>query len=113
MTKGRRIAEGRTAEVFAWGGDQILKIFRPGFKSNRAESEAACVRAVHAAGLPSPAVIDVVEVDGRPGILYERRSGATMLSAMLATSDKLIEYARSLAELHADMHALGGGGRRN
>ena len=66
MTKGRHIAEGRTAEVFAWGGDQILKLFRPGFKSDRAESEAVRVRAVHAAGLTSPAVIGVVEVDGPP-----------------------------------------------
>ena len=57
MTKGARIAEGRTAEVFAWSEHQILKLFRHGFHSDRAESEAARASAIHAAGLASPAVI--------------------------------------------------------
>ena len=105
MTKNSRIAEGRTAEIFAWGDDQILKLYRRGFPSHQADREAARTRAIHAAGLATPAVVDVVEVDGRSGILYERKSGPTMLQEMLAAPEKLAAYARLLAELQADMHA--------
>ena len=28
LHKGPRLAEGRTAELFAWGDDQVLKLFR-------------------------------------------------------------------------------------
>ena len=105
MTKGSRIAEGRTAEVFAWGDDQILKLYRPGFPSHQADREAACARAIHAAGLITPAVIDIVRVDGRSGILYERISGPTMLQEMLADPGKLAAYAPLLAEWQADLHA--------
>ena len=105
MTKGLRIAEGRTAEIFAWGEDQVLKLYRHGFESHHADREAVRTRAVQAAGLTTPVVVDVVEVDGRSGILYERKSGPTMLQEMLAAREKLAVYARLLAELHADMHA--------
>lgn len=122
MTKGSRIAEGRTAEIFAWGDDQILKLFRPGFPSEfrdpagiqLADLEAARARVIHAAGLTTPAVIDVVEVDGRSGILYERIFGPTMFQELTGGSpgaavslapEKTVALARLLAELQADMHA--------
>lgn len=31
MIQGPLIAEGNTAEVFAWGANQVLKLYRPGY----------------------------------------------------------------------------------
>jgi uncharacterized protein (TIGR02172 family) len=102
--KKKFVAEGRTAEIFAWGSKHILKLVKPGFPPDMAAFEADCVRTVLASGLKIPAVVDEVGVDGRFGIVYERVNGPTMLQALMAEPGKLSEYARLLAELHADLH---------
>lgn len=43
------------------------------------EYEARVARAIHAAGVASPAAGDIVEVDGRRGLIYERLEGPSML----------------------------------
>ena len=77
--KGDPIGVGRIAEVFAWGDDQVLKLFRAEFPQEWADYEAEMGRAVHAAGVTSPAVGEVIEIDGRKGIVFERVDGPTML----------------------------------
>ena len=36
---GSQVAAGRTAEIFAWGNENILKLTRPGFPSQLADQE--------------------------------------------------------------------------
>ena len=62
-------------------------------------------RAVHAAGLHVPAVGEIVEVDGRLGLIYERVDGVSMAETAKAKPWTLFRFARLLAELQADMHA--------
>jgi Ser/Thr protein kinase RdoA (MazF antagonist) len=100
------LAEGATAEVFAWGEDQILKLYRAGYPPDEAQREAQRARAAHAAGLPTPAVIDVVQVDGRQGVVYARVDGTPMMQVLLAAPDRAAALAAQLAELHAAMHQL-------
>lgn len=106
MSKGPLIGAGRTAEVFAWGEDRALKLFFEGFPPDAIEGEAAKTRAVHAAGLPVPAVDAVIEVDGRRGIIFERVEGPSMLAAIHARPGSLLSTAARLADLHAQMHGL-------
>ncbi|MGH9203206.1 MAG: phosphotransferase family protein, partial [Vicinamibacterales bacterium] len=100
MTKGARIAEGRTAEVFAWGDRHILKLFRSWCPRTWAEHEARVARAVHQAALPVPAVGDLVEVDGRTGIIYERIAGRSMVREFVSKPWKIVHFAPMLADLH-------------
>jgi len=105
MEKGPMIARGRTAEVFAWGDKQVLKLFLEGWPPGYAEREARSTQAVHDAGLPAPAVEGVVEVDGRPGIVFERVEGPSMLKVLTTKPWKVVKLTRLLAELHAAMHS--------
>jgi len=102
--KGPHLSDGRTAQIFAWGDDKILKLFRPGFQSGSAAHEAQCIRAVHAAGINTPALVDVVQVEGRKGLILERIDGPTMLEDMLSRPEKVDSYAQLLAELQAQLH---------
>jgi uncharacterized protein (TIGR02172 family) len=104
MNKGEFITAGRTAEIFAWGENHVLKLYRAGFPADEAENEAGLARAVYDGGVKTPAVIEVVEVDGRQGIIFERIHGPTMLDAIQANPIKAASYARMLAELQAEMH---------
>lgn len=105
MTSGPLLAEGRTAEVFAWGDDQVLKLIRRGFSPELADREAQIVHAVHEAGVSCPSALDLVEVDGRRGIVFERVEGPSVFEIMMSQPRTVDGWARSLAELHAGMHA--------
>src|SRR6478752_2749091 len=97
------IGRGFTADVYAWGDGRVLKLFHPG-APDRPEREYRVTRAVHAAGLPAPAVYELVEVDGRAGIVFERVDGPSLFEYVQARPWKLWWAIRRLAELHAQIH---------
>jgi len=97
-------AVGATAEIFAWEDGQILKLFRDWFPVEAVQTEARTARLIHASGAPAPAVGEIVEIDGRMGLLYERIDGRSMLAALTAQPWRLVHFARQLAALQADLH---------
>jgi len=102
---GAPIASGRTADVYAWEEGWILKLFHDGYAPEGVQHEARIARAVHRAGLPSPAVGPVVDIEGRPGVVYERIAGPSMLEEIETQPWRLFSSARLLAELHVGIHA--------
>ncbi|TAK12285.1 MAG: hypothetical protein EPO32_09345 [Anaerolineae bacterium] len=104
MQKGPHLADGRTAEVFAWGDDRILKLFRPGWDSGAADYEFEVASAVQATGYPCPQVFERVKVEKRPGILYQRIQGRPLLADFQKSPWRFPALARRLARLHAEMH---------
>ncbi|HSL42876.1 MAG TPA: aminoglycoside phosphotransferase family protein [Anaerolineales bacterium] len=98
------IAEGRTAEIFLWDDRHVLKLYRDWCPPDWVEYEARIARAIHAAGIPSPAAGEIVEVNGRRGLVYERLEGISMLQDMNARPWTLWKHARSLAELQVKVH---------
>ena len=57
---GQPIGFGRTAEIYAWQEDQVLKLFYDWFGLENIEKEARITQAVHDSGLPVPAVGEIV-----------------------------------------------------
>lgn len=98
------IARGRTADVFAWGEGQILKLFHDWFSLENIEYELKIARAVHASGVKTPAAVELVQVQGRNGLIYERVAGRSMLEVFQQKPWKVFQLGRTLAELHAQMH---------
>jgi len=98
------IAQGRTAEIYPWDNGQILKLFRDWCPSDWVDYEARIARAVYEAGVPSPAVGEIVEVRGRRGLVYERLDGVSMLQELNARPWTVLKHARSLAELQVQIH---------
>jgi hypothetical protein len=70
---------GREAEVFAWGADAVLKLYRPGLRGYEAEALALAALSGHAV---APRLIGTVEQGGRSGVVLERVRGADMLSLL-------------------------------
>ena len=56
-------------------------------------------------GYRVPKVGEIVEIDGRVGIVYERVEGETMLSTFIKQPYRLIRFSHQLADLHLEMHA--------
>ncbi len=105
VEKGLRIGRGRTAEVFLWKDNRILKLFLEWCPVTLVEEEVRITRAVHKAGLPVPAVEGIVELDGRRGIIFERIDGPSMLRESTTKLWRFPQLALALAELHVAMHA--------
>jgi len=102
--KGPLLGAGRTAEVYAWGDSQILKLYRSDMPIEWVHFEARIGRIVAEAGLHAPSIGDVIQVDGRMGIVYERIDGVSMLNALARQPWTLSRVARQFAEVHAAMH---------
>ncbi len=102
--KGPLIGVGRTAEVYAWGDHEILKLYRPDMPTEWIQFEARVGHIVMEAGLHAPAIGDIVEIDGRTGIIYERIDGVSMLDTMARQPWLLMRIARQFAKVHVAMH---------
>jgi len=97
-------ARGRTADVHDWDAGHVLKLFHPWFDLDSVKYEQRIARAVHASGVKTPAVLDLVQVQGRNGLIYERATGMSMLQMFARKPWMLFTYARDLARLHLEMH---------
>jgi len=100
MEKGKLIAQGRTAEVFEWEKDKILKLFRPGLSKIMIEKEYEISANISNKLSLLPKVYKLIEIDNRSGIIYERINGITMMKVISSKPWKVKKEAQRLAELH-------------
>ena len=105
MELGELIGKGYRCEVFALGKARVVKLFELGADLSWIQREAETTRVVHRAGIPVPAVYDIVEIKGRTGIVYERVRGPLLSSVVRADPDKAIPLAREFAHLHLKLHS--------
>jgi hypothetical protein len=70
------------------------------------EHEAMVAHAITTAGIPSPAAGEIVEVNHRRGLVYERVSGISMLQDMNMHPWTIFKHAHTLAELQVKINQL-------
>ncbi|HZN75832.1 MAG TPA: phosphotransferase [Micromonosporaceae bacterium] len=102
-TLGPRLGAGREAEVYEWGAGAVVKLYRPGFGGHRAEAAALTALADHGV---APALIDVVELDGRTGLVLERLSGVDMLTMLRRQPWRVLRLGRTLATAQLAVHRV-------
>jgi aminoglycoside phosphotransferase (APT) family kinase protein len=105
------LAHGATAEIYAWGDGQVLKLFYPDFSNlEMAQYEQriaqAAARASASTRIPAPAPGEIIEVEGRWGLIYERVDGPSMAACALKAPWQLKAYSQQMAELHATLHRV-------
>jgi aminoglycoside phosphotransferase (APT) family kinase protein len=98
------VGKGFCSDVYDWGEGRVLKLYHSRFARGPAEREYAATRAVHAAGLPAPAALELMEVSGRYGIVFERVEGVSLLGYTQARPWSIFTAVRLLADLHARIH---------
>jgi len=100
------IASGRTAEIYAWGDNHILKLTRANFPSHLADQEWHNARVAWQSGAPAPEPVEIIAVAGRRGVVFARVDGPNMAQCMQRSPLSISAYARQLAGLHAELHTI-------
>ncbi len=113
---GNLIGSGGCSEVFEWEDDKIVKVFRSNTTRQAAHGEFQNSVAVWECGLPVPKPYGIVEVEGRPGIVFEKIEGITIIELMLskllnnrqqAPNEEAVSDVRMIAELLHHIHSCG------
>ena len=98
------IAEGREAEIFAFGDGAVLRLLRSPDARHQVEWESVAMEAARSCGIRVPAPQGVTTVRGRPGLIMERIEGEDMLTAVSKRPWLLYSAARIFGEIHAQLH---------
>jgi aminoglycoside phosphotransferase (APT) family kinase protein len=103
-----KIAEGREAEMFAWGEGRILRLMRGSDSSERArmQRDVLVLKGASEHGLRVPRVFETAEVQGRPGIVMERITGPDLLTLIGRQPWKVWWVAGITGRAHARMHSV-------
>ncbi len=104
MELGKLIGTGRTAEVYAYGPDKIVKLYLDWCRPEWVDDEFRTAQTVQSLGISAPYASEVIEINGRRGIVYEYVHGTTMLNALTAKPWLVYALARRLAEGHVEIH---------
>ena len=102
----RLLAQGRTGELYEWQDGQVLKLFFDWCPPDWAAREIHVNRQLSTSDAPVPKLIDVAQIDGRQGLIFERVDGPTLLYVARTQPWLLIKLAHLLAQLHARVHKL-------
>ena len=96
------LAEGRVSHVFVTRDNKVLKLLHATVPDWKVEDEFRRCRIVAAAGVPSPRALEMVEVDGRRGILFEWAGKRDLMKAKLGNPLNLRSGAHFMSDIHRD-----------
>jgi len=98
------IGKGRTADVFSYSENKVIKVFREEF-AQIAYEEYSTAQNIEIIGVPAPRVYDLMEINNKKGIVYEYVQGENMLHLIQKNPFKIVKYAKLLADLQAEIHS--------
>jgi Ser/Thr protein kinase RdoA (MazF antagonist) len=104
VTGLRKLGEGREAEIFEWRDGTVLRLLREAGDASSISIAVAAMRAAGSSGVPVPSIGEIVTIDDRPGLEMERIDGPDLLTVMDRKPWRLVEIARLLGRMHAQLH---------
>ncbi|TVY11243.1 phosphotransferase family protein [Paenibacillus cremeus] len=99
-----KISEGRTAEIFEHDHEKVIKLYRTGFPAEAVNYEYEVNQMVAHLGIPSPIAYEVVDMDQRKGIVFERIEGTTLLRRSVQMPSELERLTYDFTQLHYRIH---------
>lgn len=99
------IQKGNTAEVFDYDGERVCKLFYQGIPYEYVQQEYENARKLFKLGIRVPEVFEIVNCDGRHGIIYENIAGFPMWEQMQSERlfEKFIAEHKKLLDISTDV----------
>ncbi|MCH7410674.1 aminoglycoside phosphotransferase family protein [Belliella sp. DSM 111904] len=106
MKLGELISSTVHAEVFLYGSNSLVKLFRKDVSSHHINREVNNTILAMNHNLPVPNVKDLINIEGRDGIVMEYIKGPTITSILKNSPHKIKTYAQKFAQLQANLHSM-------
>ncbi|GAA0134880.1 aminoglycoside phosphotransferase family protein [Paenibacillus sp. YSY-4.3] len=100
-----QLGQGRTADIFVADDNKVLKLYKKGFPIEAIHEEYLVSQYVHDLGLKVPRPFEMIEKEGRQGIIFERVPGIPLLHLMTQRPLRIKRFSRTLAALHHHVHS--------
>lgn len=104
MEKADLLGKGMTAKVYKWGQDKVLKLYAEGCSEEWVRHEAEIGRKVYEAGVSSPEVFDIVEIEGLRGVVFQRIFGKTITNIIVKEPWRYFDFVHQMAGFHYQIH---------
>lgn len=101
-----RIGAGACGEVFRMDEETIIKLYYPRVRREEIEREKALAKKAFVMGVPTAISYDIVEADGRTGVVYELIRSKTLGELIREDEGRLEEYAAMYAEVCRTIHSI-------
>jgi len=96
------IAEGRVSHVYLLKDKRVLKLLHDTVPGEKVEDEYRRCQLVRKAGVRSPRALDLVDVDGRRGIIFEWAGKTDLMNAKLQNPLNVGTGARFMAKVQLE-----------
>lgn len=101
-----RIGAGACGEVFRLDDETIIKLYYPRVKKEEIEQEKALAKKAFVMGVPTAISYDIVEADGRTGVVYELIKSKTIGELIRGDEGRLEEYVDMYAAVCRQIHGI-------
>jgi uncharacterized protein (TIGR02172 family) len=102
MKYGKTIGVGNTATVYEWEEGKVLKLFYEGYPKEAVEREFHNAEAISNMDFAKPKVYEIIFLEERMGIIYDRVEGESLSDWVMRTGD-VQECAVYMAKLHKEI----------
>jgi hypothetical protein len=97
------LAEGRLSHVYVLKDKRVLKLLHKTVPDSKVDDEFRRCQIITKAGVPSPRALEIVEVDGRRGIIFEWAGELDLMKAKLGNPLNLNSGAQFMSTVHQDL----------
>ncbi len=101
---GDMIGQGNTAEVYHYGKDCVLKLYRKDIPEQMCRNEFSYTQLAYRSASGTPEPIEIVYEKDRIGAVYRKINGKSLLKLTLSKPWMGGHYSKCLAEYHHEMH---------
>jgi len=99
-----KLNEGREAEIYDWGNGTVLRLYRSTSAESEAYRQQEILRELTALGVRVPRVDEIVNVEGRPGIVMERLAGPDLLTDLSRRPWRVLQVGGLSGRLHVRLN---------
>jgi hypothetical protein len=97
------LAEGRASHVYVLKDKRVLKLLHKTVPDWKVDDEFRRCQIVAKAGVPSPRALEIVEVEGRRGIIFEWAGERDLMKAKLGNPLNLNSGSQFMSMVHQDI----------
>lgn len=98
------LAKGNTAEVFDCGDGNVCKLFWKDYPVEAIQREFSNAKVINGTSLKTPKALELVEIDGRKGIIYQKIEGKSLLKEIFEQPELAPKVLGEMVGLQKELH---------